>query len=125
MDSNKLKLPKVGSNAIVLILVGAGPNKTLLTRLHTCNSSQSKEGDVLWPIYKCEEDNIWQSKWNKNRCYWERVENIARTWGTNWEIDENTLGTKENNKKPTPPTATQKKKKSRHLEHMQIFSLAA
>jgi hypothetical protein len=37
--------------------------------------------------------------------------NLVKTWGTNWEIGENTLGTKENNqKKPPPPTATQKEK---------------
>jgi hypothetical protein len=53
------------------------------------------------------------------------IPNIVRTWGTNWEIDENTLGTKKNNKKPPPLPCNPKGKKSRHLEHMHIFSLAA
>ncbi len=39
---------------------------------------------TLAHIYRFEEDNVGQSVWDKEKCY----------WGTHWELNGNALGTK-------------------------------
>jgi hypothetical protein len=74
-------------------------------------SPKQKKGDVFWPIYICEKRTTFAKACGiKISAIGNVLGNIVRTWGTNGEIDENTLGTKENDKKPPLPITTRKVK---------------
>ncbi len=87
-------------------------SETLKTPQH--RSIQSKHINQYWPDYKFQENNVGQSIWYKVRCYWEHVEedigNMENMFGSHWELEGNTLGTKSNTHIPSPKTKTKTKK---------------
>jgi hypothetical protein len=76
---------------------------------------------IFAKLYGLQEDNIGQSLWDKVGCYWQHawkhigsLGNILGTelgtWVTYWELDGNTLGTKNSKNMNTPLSFTRGKK---------------
>ncbi len=58
-------------------------------------------------------ESIWQRIWDEMRCYWqlvgEHIRNLGTNLGIHWELDENTLGTRNSHATPTSPIRRKKK----------------